>query len=168
MNRTCLIGNGEGGGKSLPFSFLLAYWPGDIFFAFSRRAKASAKWARSTRQASPVVRVSCLPGATRLLSLAWKTQKKNNACSAGYLTLLPLLTPAMQAALKFLIGKLEFYFWGKSILEYKNSLIVLKNFLMSEIRVRLWKSPGAMKSTLAIVYKSKIYPNSPKLKHHYQ
>ena len=166
MNRTCLIGNGEGGGKSLPFPFPLAYWPGDIFFAFSRRAKASAKWARSTRQASPVVRVSCLPGAPRLLSLHWKTQK-NNACSAGYLTLLPLLTPATQAALKFLIGKFEFYFWRRSILEYKNSLIVLRNCLVSEVRVRSWKSPGAMKSTLAIVHKSKIYPKFSKLKHYY-
>ena len=59
-----------------------------------------------------IPRRACLVSAGRyaLAFTRLENAKKNNACSAGYLTLLPLLTPAVQAALKFLIAKLEFYF----------------------------------------------------------
>lgn len=82
-----------GGGESLPFPFLLACWPGVIFFAFSRRAKANAMWARSARQPSPVVRVSCLPGAPRSLCACLRSPI-NNVRPSGYVSFLFLVTPA--------------------------------------------------------------------------
>ena len=62
------------------------------------------------------MRVSCVSRACLVsaghsaLAFARLENAKNNARSEGYLTLLPLLTPSTQAALKFLIGKFEFYF----------------------------------------------------------
>ena len=110
-----------GGGESLPFPFLLACWPGVIFVAFSRRAKANAMWARSARQPSLVVRVSCLPDAPRSLCACLRSPV-NNVRSAGYLSFLFLVTPACHAG----------YIWSCSS-ENLNLLLKKVNLRLQEL-----------------------------------